>query len=667
MAATVEQARRRGPPKGAAPRAYAARVRIVLLVFAVGLTAVLARAVQLQVIEHDHLQHLAQEQYLATVNVPARRGEIFDRNHTPLAISVDVPSVFAHPHLMEDMPGTARILAPLVHMSPEAVLQKLQNARYFAWIKRHIDPAVAQRIQAAQLQGVGITKEPRRFYPNREVAAHVVGFAGLDARGLEGVERQFDKQLLGTSAAVPAVRDARGHAVLGGGLDWTQKTRGQDVHLTLDLPLQHATQAALNRAVERWHAKDALAVVLDVASGNVLALAVAPAYNLNQGTQAPASKRRNRTLTDLFEPGSTLKPLVVAAALDQGAIRPETVFFGENGRMRIGRHTITDTAPHAWMGLTEIMAKSSNIGMAKIAEAMGPTGLYQALRDVGLGQRTNIELPGEVAGVLRSPAHWSALELATIAFGQGVSVNLLQLTAAYRVLAADGMYVPPRLVQSTAAADGSTDILPQALPRRLVSESAAHRVTAMLEASVTPRQGTGALAQVPGFRVAGKTGTAQKADLLTGGYSRDKYLALFAGYLPANAPRVVIVVAVDEPTPSHYGGTVAAPVFAELGSIAMHRLGVPAQLALEEGSAVAVAAPAAPPVEDIPAVDVPPARPGTLPSFVGLTARQAVQRFGTLDGAWELSMVGTGHVSEQSPAPGTRDPHRRLVQLTLTP
>ena len=650
---------------------YVRRVRFVLFLFIVGLAAVLARAVQLQVVEHAHLKRLAQEQYLNTVHVPARRGEIYDRNHTPLAISVDVPSVFAHPHLIGDARQAARVLAPLLHMSTDAVLQRLTNARYFAWIKRHVDPATAQQVQQAALPGVGITKEPRRFYPNRDIGAHVVGFSGLDARGLEGIEKQFDRQLLGAPQAVPAVRDARGQAVLAGGLEWTQKTRGRDIHLTLDLPLQHATQTALTRAVQQWRAKDAMAVVLDVSTATILALAVAPAYNLNQGSTESVAHRRNRALTDLFEPGSTLKPLVVAAALDGGAITPSTVFFGENGHMRFGRHTISDTTPHAWMGLTEVMAKSSNIGMAKIAQAMGRESLYGSLRSFGLGQRTGLELPGETPGVLRKPQGWSELELATIAFGQGVSVNLVQLAAAYRVLAADGMYLPPRIVQSTDAPDGSSESAAAVIPRRLVSEASARRVTAMLEASVTPKQGTGALAQVPGFRVAGKTGTAQKADLVTGGYSRDKYLALFAGYLPATAPRVVIVVGVDEPQGSHYGGTVAAPVFAELGAIAMQRLGVPAQLATMGGSAVAVAPALSVPValatEDEPAVDVSPTAPGVLPSFVGLSARQAVQRFVGLEGSWELAMDGTGQVVRQSPAPGTSDPHRRLVKLTLAP
>ena len=651
--------------------AYVGRVQLVLAVFWGCLGLVVARAAQLQIYQHAHLQHLAREQYLNTVHVPARRGQIYDRSGNALAISVDVPSVYANPKALVDPRAVAKQLAPVLGMDVPSLRERLESDRYFVWLKRQIEPPEAERVAALAIPGISITKEPRRFYPNREIGAHVVGFAGLDARGLEGIEKQFDTDLLGEPQVVPAVRDARGGAVLAGGLDPTQRSRGSDVRLTLDLQLQHAAQAAVQRSLINARARGAMALVLDVSTAEVLAMAVAPAFNPNQGAKEKAERRRNRLVTDVFEPGSTLKPLVVAAALDAHAINPKTVMFCENGRYTIGRHTISDTSPHAWMGLTEILAKSSNIGMAKIAQTLGRDRLEASLRQMGLTKRTGIELPGEVNGMLRPAASWSELETATISFGQGMAVNGLQLAAAYRALAADGVYKEPRLIKAIDRSDGTRVVLPPSPERRLFAAATAKRVSTMLEASVNPGEGTGRLAAVPGYRVAGKTGTAQKADPLTGGYSRDRYLALFTGYLPAEAPRVVIVVAVDEPQGSHFGGTVAAPVFAEIGLAAMQRLGV-----LASSPQPPVAQPAAPlqvaaaeaVVDEHPAVvDGPAVRSGLLPSFVGLTPRQAVERFVQSGLGVDLNLVGTGRVVRQDPGVGSAPGQRRHVNLVLAP
>ena len=463
---------------------------------------------------------------------------------------------------------------------------------------------------------------------------------------------------------MPAVRDARGHAVLAGGLDPTQRSRGNDLYLTLDLQLQHVAQTAVERVLQTSRAKAASAIILDVASAEVLAMAAVPGFNPNQGGQEKPERRRNRVVTDIFEPGSTLKPLVLGAALDAGVIDPKTILFCENGRFAIGGHSISDTSPHDFMGLTEILAKSSNIGMAKIAQALGKEQLFRALRNFGVAQRTGVELPGEVAGVLRPFATWSDLETATIAFGQGMAVNGLQLAAIYRALAADGLFKEPRLVHHLERPDGTVIDRPSPPARRVLRPATARRLTLMLEASVAPDQGTGRLAAVQGYRVAGKTGTAQKADALTGGYSHDRYLALFAGFLPANAPRVVIVVAVDEPQTSHYGGTIAAPVFAEIGLAAMQRFGV---LATSAPQVAATPATQPEPVDDVPVVDTPTERPGTMPSFLGLMSRQAVARYTELGLGRDLALRGTGRVVSQEPAAGSARPADRHVRLTLAP
>jgi cell division protein FtsI (penicillin-binding protein 3) len=656
---------------------FVLRARCVLLLFGLGFAACLARAAQLQLLQHAHLKQLAQDQYVGNVKITARRGQIADRHGRALAISVDLPSIFADPRRIADAPRAASLLAPTLGMGRAELLAKLRSRRAFVWLKRQVEPAVHARVLALKLRGVGSTKEPKRFYPQRDVAAQVVGLAGMDARGLEGIEKFLDKELLGEQQRVQTMRDARGQAVLLGGLDPSQKAAGYDTRLTLDSQLQHSAQVAVQRAMVQSRAKAAAAIVLDVASAEVLAMAVVPSFDANAGNPS-AAQRRNRLVTDMFEPGSTLKPYVVAAALDSGKVNAQSTFFCENGRYAIGRRSIGDTSPHGWMGLTQILAKSSNIGMAKISVAMGRQNLEAALRRGGLGQRSGIELPGETAGRLRHSAGWSDLETATIAFGQGLAVSGLQLAALYRVLAADGIYKEPRLVQELRHPDGSLaprlPATPPPRPRRVLSARAVRQVVRMMEASVMPHEGTGRLAAVPGYRVAGKTGTAQKADPFSGGYSRTDYLALFAGFLPAEAPRVVILVAVDEPQSSHYGGVVAAPVFAQIGLAAMQRLGVPptepvapavpdpaallAQArarAKQEAEAERLATLSTQPEALSVEMGEAPGR-GRLPSFMGLSARQVVGRFNTLAATelsgWQLSVVGTGAVVRQDPPAG---------------
>lgn len=661
---------------------FVRRTRLILVFFWLGLVAVGLRAAQLQIDQHVHLTQLAQDQYLNTVKIPARRGHIYDRNGTPLAVSVEVPSVFANPAAIDDAKAVARRLAPILGLNEKVLHDKLASERYFVWLKRQISPDVAEEVKSLGLSGVNLTKEPKRFYPNREVGAQVIGFAGMDGRGLEGIEKQLDAALVGQPQIVAAMRDARGRAVLEGGLDPMQRARGQDVHLTLDLQIQHAAEQALARVVQSTHAKNASAVVMDVATAEILAMAVVPTYNPNGAAREQAELRRNRIVTDVYEPGSTLKPLVVGAALDAKAVTPKTKIFCENGKFKIGKHTINDTSPHAELTLTEVIAKSSNIGMAKIAQAMGKLELEDSLRRFGMGTRSGVEFPGEVMGVLRPSANWSELETATIAFGQGMAVNGLQLAAAYRVLAAQGAYRTPRLVKAMEQPNGALQLAPQNHERPVLSLEAARRVTAMLEAASGPAGGTGRLAAVPGYRVAGKTGTAQKADPLTGSYSRDRYIAIFAGFLPADAPQVVITVAVDEPMTNHYGGVVAAPVFADIGAATMQRMGIVASGPSEEELAAMVAGQPAktsrpittPTVTPVAAgaVKVQPTpldvqQPGEMPSFLGLSSRQAVERFVAAQIHGELNMQGSGTVVRQSPSPGTKTAELRETKLVLAP
>lgn len=641
---------------------FGRRLSLVGAGLALGFVAIVARAVQLQASRHAAMRLLAEKEYLNELRLPPVRGRIYDRYGKSLAASVEVPSVHADPMAISDPRPVANQLAKILDADAHGFYRRLREERRFVWLKRHITPEQAGRIQALNLAGVGIVHEPRRYYPNRELAGHVLGFAGLDAHGLEGVEKQLDTTLYGTPQVVEAVRDGRGQVVLPGGVAGEARAGG-DVYLTLDIGLQHLAEAALRRAVDASDAQGGVAIVLDVASAEVLGLAVEPHFNPNDGAQAPSTHRRNRALVDVFEPASTFKPIVIAAALDAGVLRADERINCENGSYRIGRHTIRDAHPYATEDVTRILQRSINIGSVKIAEKLGRRRLADALARFGLGDRTGLGFPGEAAGIVHDAAHWSDVGLANIGFGHGVAVTAMQLAAAYRVLAAGGRYRAPALVQRIEPGEP----LVEREERQVIAPKVARAVTQMLESVVHP-DGTGYFAAVEGYAVAGKTGTAQKVDTVGGGYSQDKHVALFAGYLPADAPQVVIVVAIDEPQGLHTGGAIAAPVFAEIAAGTMQQLGIPARKTavrsalvrartagrdeLEEAARVEVA-------EEVAVAD------GALPSFVGLTARQAVQRYRTLGAPLTLELVGSGQVVEQEPVAGSRPETARKLRLVL--
>ncbi len=647
-----------------AHKRFTGRLRLLLVLFLLNAALVLARTAQLQVGQHDELSRIARSQYLNDVKVPARRGHIFDRGGEPLAISLDVPSVYANPAAIVDARAAAKALAPVLAQSVASLYQRLNQDRLFVWLKRQVSPEVEAKVRALGIAGVATTKESRRFYPHRELASQVLGFTNVDAVGIEGVERSFEEVLKGEPQVVVTERDARGRAVLQGGLDPEQRTSGADVFLSLDLQIQHAAEAALAHAAGATRALAGMAVVLDVESGDVLANAVWPAFNPNVTSSARPAATRNRVVTDMFEPGSTIKPLVVAGALESRTVKSNASFFCENGSFEIADRTISDTKPHGWLNLTGIIQKSSNIGAAKIGETLGKQRLAEWLRAYGFGARTGISFSGEAAGIVRDPAKWSGVSVATISYGHGVAVTALQLALAYRVLAADGRYRAPRLVTAVRSPGGERLTVPLGEERQVLSRKTTQEVRAMLEAAVGPG-GTGGLAAVPGYRVAGKTGTAQKPDLVTGGYTSDSFMAAFTGYLPAEAPRVVIAVVLDEPGTQHTGGAVAAPVFAEIGAAAMRVLGV---LPNEP-----VAAPLAPVAREevmarvqaleSPVASKPAGQEGTVPSFAGLSAAEALARFFETDIGLELELLGSGHVVRQEPVAGTR--LGKVERLTL--
>ncbi|MCK5688067.1 penicillin-binding protein 2, partial [Myxococcota bacterium] len=485
-------------------RVFRGRVRFVAFVILLGLVGVFARVAHLQISRYEELSALSEQEYLRDLKVAPHRGEILDRHNKPLALTVKTPSVIANPSKIQDPRQAARKLAALLNTDLDTIYRRLASERRFAWLERHITPDVAEKVRALNIEGVSLTTEPRRFYPNRHLAAHVVGFAGTDSQGLAGIERSMDKALEGEAQVIEAIRDGRGRAVLDGTMDPSGRARGKDIRLTIDSQIQHVAESALRRIRRETKAVAAVAIVLDVKSADLLAVAVDPHFNPNKPGLSTADERRNRAITDIFEPGSTMKPLALAAALEAGAVKINDKIFCENGKFQIGGYTIRDTHKLGLLNLSDIISRSSNIGSAKIGKALGKERMAAALRAFGFGQKSDLSFPGESRGLLRDPSKWSNVGLANISFGHGIAVTLLQLASAYRVMAADGIYMPPRLVSHI----GGEEQRKNRKSRRVISKSVVQQVLPMMEA-VVAEGGTGPRARVPGYRVAGKTGTAQ--------------------------------------------------------------------------------------------------------------------------------------------------------------
>lgn len=632
------------------------RVLLVGVAMLLGLGVILVRAVDLQVFQRDRFLDMAEDQYVRQIEIPARRGNIYDRRGTPLGQSVEVDSLWVDPSLLPDRPAAARLLADRLKAPQAQLLAALSRGRRFAWIKRHVRPEEVEAVRALKLPGVGVLKEPRRFYPQRELAAQVLGMVGMDGHGLEGIELAFEDELSGQSGQLSGFRDARGRKLLTFGAADAQERQGASVTLTLDGHIQLLAERALDRAVSESRAVSGVVVVLDPRTGALHALANSPRFNPNTLEGVATATLRNRAALDTFEPGSTMKAFTIAAALEEKAVKPQDIFFCENGAWDVGRDTINDTHPNGWLNPARIIQVSSNIGAAKIAQQLGRERFTAALARFGFGERVGLGLPGEGKGALPFPK--AEVALANQAFGQGLTATAVQLAAGFGALANDGELMRPFLVSKVVDPDGVVLLEGQPTPvRRPVSAKTARQVISMLELVVAD-EGTAPRARVPGYRVAGKTGTAQKADPVARGYS-DKRIASFVGVVPADAPRLVILVVIDEPKTDVYGGLVAAPAFTDIATGAMAYLGVPSTAAAPP-AAVARPAPAGPrPVEAVAVaqreVDHRPAAHGgpvQVPDLTGRPGREAVNRL--LAAALEPRLLGSGRVVSQTPPPGAR-------------
>jgi len=528
------------------------------------------RLLYVQVAQHEEWRAQADRQQRRAIRVAAVRGTIYDRAGRELAKSVEAPSIFAVPVEIEDVERTARDLARVLRLDEAALRERLSERREFVWVKRKVTPEEATAVKALGLAGIHFVTENKRAYPNGELAAHVLGYAGVDEVGLEGIEFLYDREIRGEESTVFVYRDARGRTY-----ERTQRpvVRGHDLVLTLDATIQFHAERELREAVDRARARSGVAIVLDPKTGEILALANAPTFDPNAFAKASEEARRNRAIRDLYEPGSVFKIVTFAAALEEGVLRPDEVIECLGGRIVLAGHAIRDHRPFFRLTARQVLEQSSNVGTIQIALRVGAARLAHYIERFGFGRRTGVELPGEARGIVRPVRRWTPASIGAIAIGQEIGVTALQVAAAMAVIANDGVWVQPHLVRAVRARDGTVVKRPEPERRRVLSASTA-RVLAQMLAGVVER-GTGQWAQLAGYSAAGKTGTAQQFDPRTRRYSKTRYVASFVGFAPVADPRIVVLVALDRPYPRYTGGEVAAPVFKRIAEAALHALNVP--------------------------------------------------------------------------------------------
>ncbi len=653
------------------------------LAFAAGLVVASGHSIMIR--DGAEWRELAERQRQRRLRLVPKRGSLYDRNGSPLAISIDVPSVsldgieLLRGVAPEEVPvvarGAAERIAQALELDAAEVERKILRRKRFAWLKRRISVDEADRLHALSnespegapaVRGLLVEAEGHRYYPQRALAGSLLGFVAPDGIGKDGIELSLDSELAGHRELLSGLRDRSGRLVFMDGIQDEQTLAGHDVHLTIDQGIQNVAERELGRAAQTFEALGGSVIVVDPWTGEILALANWPGYNPNDYRFSQPEMRRMRAVTDRFEPGSTAKIFSLAAGLDNGVVKPNERMFCENGSMAVDNVTIRDTHPAGWLSLTQVLAVSSNICVAKVGLEMGGQRLYEAFRRFGFGQETGIPVPGEAGGVLQPRGRpWVPVETASAAFGQGISVTNLQLVMATAAIANGGRLMEPVLVRRVNTGNG--ELVREAAPRvrrQVVSPEVARTMAEMMIA-VTEGHGTGVQAAMNGFSVAGKTGTAQKADRNTGSYSLDSHIASFVGFVPARQPVLAIAVTLDEPALDHAGGAVAAPVFRRIAESALNYLGVtpkggtsadvrtlvgasdPARAAYE---VIRRAQGKKPPVQEQSSAA--PLAKGLVrvPDLTGFPVREALKRGVEL--GMKPRVIGTGLLAHQEPQPG---------------
>jgi cell division protein FtsI (penicillin-binding protein 3) len=641
----------------------ASRLRLALLALLVGLVSVVIglRLYQVQWLMSERFRIRAEDQHQSRREVPAVRGAILDRRGQEFAASVEALSLYAHPERVENPDEAAETLAPLLNRSQRDLAEVLSEKKSFAYIERFLAPQKAEEIRATTLEfggkhPFGLESTHQRVYPNGRLGVHVVGFANIDGKGVEGIEREFDEELRGDPAVYLVFQDAHSGEVRQ--LIRAPQKEPQDVVLTLDLVLQHVVERELDRAMRTTRSRAASAILLDPATGEILALANRPAADLNHYSSSSDEEKKNRALIDFYEPGSTFKVVTMAAALDHECVRPGQSFYCERGTYRTGSRVFHDIGRYGYLTLSQVLEKSSNIGMVKVARNLTDKQLYGSVIDFGFGSKTGVELPGESAGRLAPLEKWSGFTHDSMAFGQEIAVTVLQMVSAVATIANDGMQVPPRVVLGTQDKHGRFTPRLNPQPRRVISSEAAQQLTKMMERVID--RGTGTLAAVPGYRIAGKSGTAQLARKKTG-YSQNEFMASFCGFGPLGAPRLAALVLLDSPRGDlHGGGEVAAPVFSRIFGAALRHLRVPATTDPTPGTLLAAERAAS---QRTRSESQGPVQAGVVPDLRGLSLRDAVSLLAAH--GYGARVSGRGFVAAQDPAPGERLAPGQSCELRL--
>ncbi len=647
------------------------RIILICIVFFSSFLAIFVKGYQLQVLKRDELYKRAYMQQRRNITQQPRRGNIYDRRGEILATSVDVKSIYAQPNRINNLNYALVNLARVLDTDPHKLEKSMVSNKSFVWLKRKVFPDQVEKIRKLEIKGIEFVLEPRRFYPNRELAGHLLGFSGLDSRGLEGIELFYDDYLKGKIGRFVVGRDGVGRNL------FTEKGKdsffdGGDLVLTLDKGIQYIVEKRLKKLVQKTRAKGGTVIVMEPQTGAILAIANQPDFNPNTFWSYRPSNFRNRAVTDTFEPGSTFKPILFAAAMEEGIVKENDLFFCENGQYEYHNKVIHDVKKYGWLSFKDVAKFSSNIGATKIGEKLGKDSYYIYIKNFGFGNKTGIDLPGERSGQVRSVRSWSNVALGTASFGQGITVTALQLVCAVSAVANGGNLMKPYLVKEMVDHKGQiTGRMYPEVVRRVISEKTASRVVSLME-EVVKKGGTGSKAAISGYRVAGKTGTAQKVDTATRKYSKDKYVSSFVGFVPADEPRFSILVVIDEPKGVPYGGTVAAPLFKEIASEILYYLGIPPKVEIvkkESDHKLYAGSKVGRPLTDFVFEEDQDwnleGRETLFPNFSGMTIRQVLKVAERMKIVIEI--VGSGRAVDQKPKPGTIFEAGRKFQVKFQP
>jgi cell division protein FtsI (penicillin-binding protein 3) len=650
--------------KGRAEKWLRFRTTTLLVFFLVLFIALISRAYQLQVLSGKTLKLQADKQHTSTFQFQPERGLILDRNGKKLAASIMVDSVCANPPKINNPKEVSSKLSSVLGIKRRSLLKKLSKSRNFCWVARKISPSQAESVKDLAIDGIFSIKEHKRFYPNRELAGQLLGFAGLDSTGLEGLELKYNSHLIGNPKKIFLGKDAKGKTIYSGKNPTAGKeNQNCNLILTIDSRIQYLVESQLDDAVKKTGAKGGVAIVMNPKTGEILAMANMPGFNPNTFFKYSSESWRNKVITDCFDPGSTFKPFLLAAALEEGVIDENNRFYCENGSYAVGNRIIRDVKKHETLSFREIIKYSSNIGAVKISEVLGKEKFYQYIQEFGFGSKTGIDLPGESPGILRKPKNWTKVDTATISFGQGISVTALQLISAFSAIANHGVLMKPYVVRGLIEQNNRVvkEFTPTVI-RKVISPATAEKLTSVLVDVVESEGGTGQSAQIVNVAIAGKSGTSQKFDFAEGSYSHDKVSASFMGFFPAEDPCAVILVVLDEPANHRWGGVAAAPVFKNIAESILYWAG-PSSLTTckaevkrhyQESPRLEVCASDSGPADRtycvVEYVNLPLSDESTMPDFRGMSIRNALKL--SQERGIDLKIVGSGWAVKQNPLPG---------------